>query len=111
MPTDQPASTAQLIPFDKAEVRPGIVNDTFFLSVSGNAPCSNMEVRLDPHVYIDCPEYWEIEVTGELNGARCMQAITPYNLTIPLAGMTGRMGIELIGENKTERINVSGGCS
>ena len=106
------ASSSKLIAFDQAQVVPGIINDTYFLTVTGEAPCLNMEVALVPMIYIDCPEYWAIEVTGTLKGGICLTAIKPYQVTIPLAGITGSKGVEVVGGNRTEKIDVPGGnCS
>ncbi len=105
------AQSSRIIAFDKAEVVPGFVNGTFFLIVSGEAPCVNMTVQLQPLIYIDCPDFWGIEVVGTLPGGFCLTAMKPYSVSIPLSGITGAKGIEVIGGNKTETIKVSGGCS
>ena len=104
------ATSSRVISFDKAEVRPGIVSGTYFLIVSGEAPCFNMVVTLTPLIYITCPEYWEIEVVGTLPGGVCLTAMRPYTVTIPLAGITGSKGIEVVGFNKQVKFEVSGGC-
>lgn len=104
------AESVRTIPFEEATVRPGFVNDTWFLTVSGQAPCLNMEVRLSPRIYIDCPEYWGIEVTGSLQGGFCLTAMKPFVVTIPLDGIVGSKGIEVIGGRRSEQIEVSGGC-
>lgn len=104
------SESCRRIDFEKAEVRPGFVNDTYILIVSGTAPCLNMEVHLFPLIYIDCPEYWGIEVVGCLPGGVCLDAIKPYTVTLPLSHVTGSRGIEVIGATKTERFEVPGGC-
>lgn len=107
----QPQSeSCRLINYESYKVIPGIVNDTFFLSVQGTKPCINMEVRLSPLVYVTCPEYWGIEIVGCLPGGICLPAIGRYDEVIPLAGVTGSKGIELIGASRRETIKVSGGC-
>lgn len=109
--TAQPnTQSCRLIDFEKAEVVPGILNGTFFLVVSGTKPCLNMQVTLSPLVYIQCPEYWEIEVTGCLPGGICLPAISPYNESILLSGITGSIGIEVVGANKRQKFKVAGGC-
>ncbi len=105
------ASSVKLISFDSADVRPGFVNDTYFLIVRGEAPCLNMEVLLAPRIYIECPEHWGIEVVGMLPGGICLTAMKPYVLTIALTGITGSTGIEVIGANNSQKIAVPGGCS
>ena len=104
------AQSCRLIDFEKAEVRPGIIPNTFFLTVRGTKPCINMQVNLVPLVYVRCPEYWGIEVVGCLPDGICLPATEPYVESIPLAGVTGSKGIEVIGANKKEKIKVSGGC-
>lgn len=104
------ASSSKLIAFDNAKVIPGFINDTYFLHVTGQAPCLNMVVQLVPLIYIDCPDYWGIEVVGSLSGGICLTAMKPYDIAIPLAGVTGRKGIEVIGGNTTKQFNVAGGC-
>ena len=107
----KPASSVKLIDFDVVEVRPGYLNDTYFLIVSGSVPCFNMDIRLSPYVYITCPEYWGIELTASLPGGVCLNAIKPFTLVLELSGITGSKGIEVIGATKSETIIVSGGCS
>lgn len=106
----KPASSSRIIAYDHAEVVPGIIPDSFFLIVSGEAPCLNMTVALVPLIYVRCPDYWGIEVVGSLEGGFCLTAMKPFHLSIPLAGITGSKGIELIGANKSETFPVSGGC-
>jgi hypothetical protein len=104
------AESVRTIAFEDAQVRPGFVSDTWFLTVSGEAPCLNMDVRLSPRIYIDCPEYWGIEVIGSLHGGFCLTAIKPFVVTIALNGIIGSKGIEVLGGRRSERIEVSGGC-
>lgn len=102
-----PASeSVRLIPFDEARVVPGFISQTWILIVSGTKPCINMEVRLIPRIYIDRPEYWGIEVTGILPGGICLTATAPYSISLPLDGVLGTKGIEVIGANKQEQIDV-----
>lgn len=101
----QAAQSVRRINFTKAEVRPGIVNNTFFLIVSGTKPCINMQVRLSPLIYIKKPEYWGIEVIGTLSGF-CLPALAPYHVFIPLDGIIGTKGIEVIGATKKKKIKV-----
>ena len=106
----EPASSVRIIGFDNAEVHPGFVSGTFILVVSGSAPCINMQVALSPRIYVRCPEYWGIEVTGALPGGFCLPAMKPFVLTIDLAGITGSRGIEVIGANRSQTFDVTGGC-
>jgi hypothetical protein len=105
------ATSGRVIAYQKANIVPGIVPGTFLLVVSGEARCWNMKVSLTPLIYVTCPDYWGIEVVGTLPGGFCLDAIKPYVLTILLSGITGSKGIEVIGANKRESFDVSGGCS
>ena len=104
------AESSRVIEFDRAEVRPGFVSGTYILIVWGRKRCLNMEVSLVPRIYIRCPEYWGIEVVGTLPYGICLPAMAEYVVAIPLAGITGSIGIEVIGANKTEQFKVPGGC-
>ena len=103
----QPTSS-RLIDFnqDKIEVHPGIVNGTYILIVRGNAPYLNMKVNLVPLVYIKQPKYWGIEVIGTLLGRFGLPALEPYTATLSLNGTIGTEGIEVIGANGSEKIQV-----
>lgn len=106
------AQSVRKIPYLKAEVVDGILNGTYFLVVSGETACVNMRVWLSPLIYIDCPEYWGIEVVGSLIGGRCIIGIvpTPFSVSILLTGITGSKGIEVLGANRSETFEVKGGC-
>ena len=101
-----PASASvRLIDFNEARVVSGIVPRSYFLIVSGIKPYLNMTVELSPLVYIRRPEYWGIEVVGSLPGVG-LPATAPYTVSIPLDGILGTKGIEVIGANKREKIKV-----
>jgi hypothetical protein len=101
--------SVRLIDFDDAQVNAGIVNDTYFLTVSGTKPYANMVVELSPLIYVRRPEYWEIEVVGHVPGGIGLPATDPYSITIPLDGVTGTKGIEVVGANGSRRIEVPPG--
>lgn len=100
------SSSVRIINFTKARIVPGFAGG-WFLIVSGTKPCLNMTVRLSPLIYIRQPEYWGIEVVGSVPGF-CLTALAPYTVSIPLAGITGTKGIEVIGANKKQKIVVPG---
>ncbi|HEX6731155.1 MAG TPA: hypothetical protein VF074_14120 [Pyrinomonadaceae bacterium] len=101
------SASVKLINFTKARIVPGIVSGTWILIVSGTKPCLNMTVRLSPLIYVRRPEYWGIEVVGSVPGF-CLPAIAPYTVSLPLAGIVGTIGIEVIGANKKLKIKVPG---
>jgi hypothetical protein len=101
-----PSDSHRLVPIQSFRIVPGIVPDTWILVVEGSAPCANMSVTLVPVVYIRQPEYWRIEAVGTVPGGTCLPAIEPYSATLPLAGVVGTRGIELVGEGFTQQIEV-----
>ena len=102
----QPVSeSVRLIDFERAEVRPGFLPGTYILVVSGTKPYLNMQVALSPLVYVRQPEYWGIEVIGSLPGLG-LPALAPYIVSLPLDGIRGSIGIEVIGANQTQFINL-----
>jgi hypothetical protein len=100
------SSSVRLINFDKAQVVTGIVPGKYILVVSGTAPCINMQIALSPLIYIKQPDYWGIEVIGSLPGGICLPAMKPYTVSLPLDGILGKKGIEVIGANKRVKIPV-----
>jgi hypothetical protein len=99
-------SSTRLIDFEDAEVRPGFVTGTFILVVRGIKPYLNMEVRLTPLVYIRQPEFWGIEVVGSLPGGIGLPTTSPYTASLPLDGILGTRGIEVIGAARSKKIEL-----
>lgn len=102
----RPSESYRVIDFDNVEISPGIVNDTWFVTVSGTKPFLNMSVRLTPLVYIRQPEYWGIEVVGFLPGYQRKGAVLYNSEPLPLDGIRGTKGIEIIGSTKSEKREV-----
>ncbi|HEX4815401.1 MAG TPA: hypothetical protein VFV66_21875 [Nonomuraea sp.] len=101
-----PASqSVRLIDFEEARVVPGIVPGTFILVVSGTKPYLNLRVVLSPLVYVRQPEYWGVEVVGALRGLG-LPATAPYSVSLPLDGVLGTKGIEVIGATTRETFDV-----
>jgi hypothetical protein len=88
---------------------PGILDNTFFLQVAGKKPYSNLKVYLCPLTYIQQPEYWGIEVVGDFSGI-LLPVITTYQIPekepLSLSGIIGKIGIELIWSDYSEKIVV-----
>ncbi|RCJ39961.1 hypothetical protein A6769_05240 [Nostoc punctiforme NIES-2108] len=95
--------SSRLIDFEEAEIRPGIVSDTYILIVRGTKPYLNLEVNLVPLVYVQQPEYWGIEVVGTLPGIG-LPATAPYTVSLPVDGIRGKQGIEVIGANCSKQL-------
>lgn len=103
---DMPASEEpRLIDFEKAEPHPGFAGG-WILVVQGEAPYKNMDVRLVPRVYVQQPDYWGIEVVGTLTDDVVPDVTGPYAVALPLEGVTGKKGIEVIGANRTQEIDI-----
>ena len=101
----QVSQSIRRINFKTAQVVPGFLPNTYFLVVSGTKPCINMYVHLSPLIYVKKPEYWGIEVLGTLTGP-CLTAVAPYHTFIPLAGITGTKGVEVIGATISKKLPV-----
>ena len=99
------AESCRLIDFAKGEVRPGFLPDTYVLIVTGRKPYANMQVDLRPLIYIRQPDYWEIEVVGCLQGIG-LPVLTPYTVALPLDGVRGIHGVEVVGANGRKRLDV-----
>jgi hypothetical protein len=105
----------RLIEYDTATViTPMIYPPQPRLVVNGQKPRPGMEVNLVPVTYIQQPEYWEIHVLGSLGDplapptATQLPTDSAYSVELDLAGCTGTAGIEVVGANGTERIDVAG---
>src|SRR4028119_205625 len=69
----------------------------------GTKPYANLSVDLSPLVYIRQPEYWSIEVVGRLRGGILLPAEVPYEVSLPLSGITGTAGVEGTGATRPEK--------
>jgi hypothetical protein len=101
-----PAESVRRLSFERAEVLT-LESDPpqYLLSVSGTKPYLNMDVQLVPLQYIRQPEYWGIEVVGSLRGMG-LAVLSPYAVTLLLAGCTGSLGIEVIGADQSVTLEV-----
>ncbi|MGW2147348.1 hypothetical protein ACWCOT_23805 [Nonomuraea bangladeshensis] len=97
--------SVRLIDFDEARVVPGIVPNTFILVVNGTKPYLTMHVELSPLVYVRQPDHWGIEVVGRLRGIG-LPATAPYSVSLPLDGILGTKGIEVIGAGGRKTFDV-----
>jgi hypothetical protein len=106
-----PAQSGRLMDFETAEVISQMIYPPRpVLIVSGHKPYQSMTVELVPLTYIRQPPFWGIEVVGKASlpaGPTPMPAIAiPYTVELNLAGVTGSVGVEVIGATKTERLHV-----
>jgi hypothetical protein len=101
-----PASAYRVIDFEDARILhlrtfPG----RLVLQVSGLMPYANMKVSLEPVSYVQAPDYWEIEVIGWLP-AIGLPVMTPYTVSLPLDGVIGKIGIEVVGATTAKRFDI-----
>jgi hypothetical protein len=98
---------ARLVPFDAAEV----VIDTPLgypaLFVHGTRPLSSMRIWLQPRFSVNVPEYWRIEVVASIPFGPFKDETKRYVEVLPLDGLVGTKGIEVVGANGTKRIDVN----
>jgi hypothetical protein len=101
------ADSQRLIDFERAQILTlENFSPQFVLRVTGTKPFLNMEVQLVPLVFIRQPEFWGIEVVGRLPGGIGLPALAPYDVSIPLSGIMGTKGIEVIGASRSKKIRV-----
>jgi hypothetical protein len=98
-------TNCRLISFDAAEVRPGIIENTWFLIVTGMKPWLTMQVELHSLIYIRQPDYWGIEVVGCLEGIG-LPVDVPYHVALDISHTRGKKGIEVIGANQKKQIDI-----
>jgi hypothetical protein len=103
-----PAPISRIIDFEQAEVVSLMIYPPPppLLVVTGHKPFANMEVTLNPVRYVQRPEYWAIEVIGSMPPIG-QPAIVPYTVQLDLTGFIGTEGIEVVGADHTERIEVA----
>src|SRR3954462_371749 len=100
------AQSRRLIEFDRADaISPMIYPPRIVLVVSGQKPWANMVVSLEPLTYVRQPEYWGIEVVGTVPAVG-QPAIVPYAVELELAGFIGTAGVEVIGADHTQKIDL-----
>lgn len=95
-------TTCGLIDYDSFDVRPGKINDTWFLFVRGTTPTISMRVSLCPCIYVDQPEYWGIEVVGCLPPI-VLPAKGTFAEVLDVTNFMGKKGLEVIGATKSDR--------
>lgn len=97
------------VKFETATVSPRATPGSYVLTVSGNTPRTgerSLGARLvADKMYFDTPDYWEISVEWD-NADAIFMSIQPYHVSIPLDGKIGTKGIEVIGQNQSQKINV-----
>ncbi len=70
--------------------------------VSGIKEWLNLHIELRPRCYQTPPDFWAIEVVGTLPGYG-VRGTVDYHVVLPLAGLWGYEGIEIVGATKSER--------
>lgn len=103
------AESCRRIDFDGAEIVT-LQSDPpqYVLAVSGTKPYLTMEITLVPLLFVRRPDYWGIEVVGRLSGV-ALPVQAPYSVSIPLVGITGSEGVEVLGATRSQRLEVPPG--
>ncbi|QTD57026.1 hypothetical protein [Parasphingorhabdus cellanae] len=104
--------------FDTAELRAGpTLGQGLYLIVSGPAPKQGANIRLLPVLGDTLPEYQQIEIAWEARAANDHDVQVDmtrsggaerYEKSMPLSGLSGTKGIELVGANGTKKFNLTG---
>lgn len=107
------AAQGQVIDFEHAELRRVPFQDSLYLWVRAKVG-DGYEMRLAPRVYHERPDYWGIEVVAftppgirEVSGATDAPGMTERS--VPLAGITGIRGVNVIGASQTLQIEIDNG--
>jgi len=96
------ARACRRIDFDYVEIcEPTRIGGRLLL-VSGVKQWADLRVSLEPFTYRERPDFWVIEVVGRLVG-RGLPALVDYCAALPLEGIQGCRGIEIVGATKSER--------
>ena len=95
------AQACRRVDFDLIEVREPTRGGRLLL-VSGIKQWADLRVTLEPMSYRETPDFWVIEVVGRLVG-RGLPALVDFCAALPLEGIQGRRGIEIVGATKSER--------
>jgi len=96
------------VDFESATVSAGKTPDSFVLTVTGHTSSSSSlgcPVKLSAAKYVTQPEYWRIEVLWDCADA-IFQSLCDFSVSIPLDGIRGKQGIEVVGRKRHEQINV-----
>ncbi|MBL8880506.1 MAG: hypothetical protein JNG88_15445 [Phycisphaerales bacterium] len=107
LPTDPPGGPDEngLIDFDEAVIELSAGGERE-LVVRGYVPTPCHSVSLQPVTYIMQPDYWNIQVLADAGTDPCAQLLTPYEARLVLDHSVGTRGIEVIGRNKSRRMDV-----
>lgn len=101
-----PGADCRVIDFESAQVYMSrTMPAQHVLVVRGEKPYFNMQVNLRPLIYIRQPEYWGIEVVGCLPEIG-LPAVSDYAVKLDLDGTIGTRGIEVIGADHSEKIDI-----
>jgi hypothetical protein len=108
------APNGQIIEFERAELRKLPSHDSLHLWVKGSLPTVGFEAKLAPRIYYGRPDYWGIEVAAIASPSAANESgggageTLIFECSIPLAGITGTMGVTVIGANQVKRIDIAG---
>jgi len=102
------AQSTRLIDFERANAITPLIYPPPppTLVVDGVLPDPAMTATLVPRAYIRRPEYWGIEVVGSVTGVGGHGVPAPYSVELSLAGITGTVGVEVIGATRIERLRL-----
>jgi hypothetical protein len=96
----------ELADFDRVEVISSTSEpQQYTLLVSGALSSPSIEIDLHPIVYIDRPEYWEVQVVAT-EVAFLPPPPTYFVAALPLARATGTLGVEVVGATRRMRRDV-----
>ena len=98
--------SCRVLDFESAEVLTETPLGYWALFVHGEKPYEAMWVTLQPLYYVQQPEYWGIEVVGCLPSGPVTDLTGNYVAILPLPGVMGTKGIEVIGASGSKTIDL-----
>ena len=84
---------------------PGFVTKTWILLLKGKKLNAGTRVEFQPVVYVQRPDYWQINV-AECSDGIVIPIITPYDEAFEITPYLGTKGIELVFGDEKIRIPV-----
>lgn len=77
------------------------------LVVKGDTPSASSDgntVKLEPVHYVVQPDFWRVQVMWDDTNS-LFQTLTPYEAKLDLKGASGKKGVEVVGESRSEKIS------
>ncbi len=98
----QTNKTCGLLDYDSFQVIKGFTGE-YILIVEKKDPDPLINPQLIPLIYVDKPDYWEIQVIGCRIGIVPPTTLNTWPLSLGLTNFMGKKGIELVGATRADK--------